>query len=200
MNPINIETSELVIEDITGRDFDSLKKIYNDKSIVRYLGKQEFSDDEISYRLKEIEHYRSLNLQIACKISLKNTSNFIGYIKVDLFTTTENQENFNNSNSPVKEIAPGAEYQCAYLLEQYQGKGYMGKVFDEIENVLVKKGVKYIFGCMHKENRNVIKFTKNRDCQILEKEPIDLYPLNIPLIITKLNNDCFFIKNISPIL
>ncbi len=196
MNPIYIETNELIIQDIKGEDFLELRNIYNDKSICSFLGKKEFSDDEVRYKLKEIEYYRNLNLQIACRISLKKNNQFIGFVRIDLYPTIAMQAAFNISNSPVSEIAPGADYQCAYLLEEFQGKGYMGIVLNELEKLLLKIGIRYIFGAVHKLNRNCISFINKRGCQILDKEPINLYPLNIPVIINKLNDDYFFIRNI----
>lgn len=197
MKPIYIETSELIIQDINGQNFTELREIYNDQSILKYLEKKQYTDDEVYYRLKEIDYYRNLNLQIACKIHLKKNNQFIGFVRIDLYPTSSKLIQFNFSKSPVEELAPGAEYQCAYLLEMFQGMGYMGLVLNEIENLLMKLEIRYIFGSVNRGNKNCINFINKRGYQIIDKEPIDLSQLDIPILINKLNNEYFFIRNIQ---
>jgi RimJ/RimL family protein N-acetyltransferase len=149
----NQETNNLVLRDIVKDDFNNLKKIYTDKSVIKYLGLIDFSDDWISERLLSMIEYRQYNLQLTTAICDKRTNEFMGFFRIDFFP---------NSYNPSR-LSTVGHFQSAYLLEKYQQKGVMSEAFDNLFSHLNQYGIQAVFGEIYTENQPVIKFLKKYD-------------------------------------
>lgn len=153
MISFNTVTEKLIIRDITPDDFVNLKRVYNDKSVLRYLAKIPFDDDVISQRLYDMVKYKTLNLQLSSAIIERRTNRFIGFTRIDLYPSFDYlRKHGMQVERVIDDLGPGGYFQSAYLLEEYQSKGYMTEVISLLVKYLSGNGIRYLFGSIHHKN------------------------------------------------
>lgn len=198
MTSFNLITEKLIIRDITSDDFANLKNVYNDKSVLKYLAKMAFGDDVISQRLDDMVKYRILNLQLSSAIIERRSGKFIGFTRVDLFPSFAYLQMHNMQiKSIVEDLGPGGHFQSAYLLEDYQNKGYMTEVMYLLTDYLVKNGVRYLFGTVNHKNMAAKKLLDKFGFKYIFTAPVDLQPLGIPFNLTKFNDEYLAISELK---
>ncbi|RZK44383.1 MAG: N-acetyltransferase [Hymenobacter sp.] len=198
MQSLNAETKKIILRDIVAEDFTNLKKVYNDPSVLRYLARIPFDDNAIKERLVDMINYRKLNLQSSSAIIDKNTNEFIGFIRIDFYPTIAYVKEHNNQiKGIINELSPGGHIQSAYLLSNYQNKGYMTEVIGLLTDYLRKNKIKYMFGSVHNKNIAVKKLLDKFKFRYISTAPINLESLQIPLSINSLNDEHFAISEIK---
>lgn len=198
MNSFNSVTEELIIRDITPDDFTNLKNIYNDQSILRHLAKISFDDDAIAARLSDMMNYRNLNLQLSSAIIKKRTNKFIGFIRVDFYPSFAYLREHNMQvKGVINDLGPGGNFQSAYLLSEYQNKGYMTEVISLLRKHLAKNNIHYLFGSVNNKNVAARKLLDKFGFEYRFTAPIDLQPYGIPITLTKLHDEYFAINEIK---
>lgn len=198
MQSLNAESKKIILRDVVAEDFINLKKVYNDPSVLRYLVRIHFDDNAVKERLVDMIKYRKLNLQLSSAIIDKNTNEFIGFIRVDFYPTIAYaKENNNQVKGIINELSPGGHIQSAYLIGNYQNKGYMTEVFNLLIEHLKSNKIKYAFGSINHKNIPVKKLLDRFKFKYISTAPINLESLQIPLSINRLNDDHFAISEIK---
>lgn len=190
MTSLNITTDKLIIRDITSDDFTNLKSVYNDKTVLKYLAKIIFDDEVISQRLDDMIKYKILNLQLSSGIIEKKSNKFIGFTRVDFYPSFAYLRKHNMQiKSIIDDLGPGGHFQSAYLLENYQHKGYMTEVMSLLIKHLSENGIRYLFGSVNHKNLAAKKLLDKFGFKYIYTPPLDLHPLGIPFASANFNDD-----------
>jgi RimJ/RimL family protein N-acetyltransferase len=179
-------TNRLFVRDINENDFDNIKRVYSDSTVTKFLSNNIFSDEEITARLDEMILYKKLNLQLSIGIIEKNSNAFIGFFRIDFYPSVEYlRNNGGGIIGYVDDISIWGHIQSAYLIKDFQRKGYMTEVFHSLKDFLNNKKIKYLFGSIHKQNIEAQNLLKNFNFDFHGTIPSGLNHLGFPL---KFNN------------